>query len=515
MIKEFKYYSETYLSENDIITKIDSEKGKFEIKKSTDNKWEINYHDLNSELFSSVDFSKYIYNEIKNKYFYPMIVEYKNKIINIENKKNILKELNNVTFKYFKKIPQKIKETNHVLKTLKKGLELENLEYEIKESVLYYLFKFDDIKNNQPAKEESETFEIYDGWQIPTFIEYKVEEIENYRKKIYFNESINENKVSRNEIISMFREYLSIPIYEMFEFDFLISGFYILNLNEEIEKIEVNKEIKFYNIITSSKRVLELKKFDENIKNDGRTYDEAVGELFEYLDKMKHKKEINRQEFENFVDEIAFSEKPKIFKTLKWYIETNKIGFLEFLEGERDRIYISEKDILNTLGELFEYSNLKRLSEETNKVDKVKETSKLEFENEEKKLPRKVTENHNDNIYNWLFFLLKKDNNSIFPKKEFLEKIKFLDGFERMRIFNVIKSAVEHDNYCVKFEEGKTIRGYEVIKAFGEMLGIAVEEKVVENVKETEVEEEKKFTPQQLRKKKFLERMKSLEKKEF
>ena len=483
MIKEFKYYSETYLSENDIITKIDSEKGKFEIKKSTDNKWEINYHDLNSKLFSSVDFSKYIYNEIKNKYFYPMIVEYKNKIINIENKKNILKELNNATFEYFKKIPQKIKETNHVLKTLKKGLELENLEYEIKESVLYYLFKFDDIKNNQPAKEESETFEIYDGWQIPTFIEYKVEKIENYRKKIYFKESINENKISLNEIISMFREYLSIPMYEMFEFNFLISGFYILNLNEEIEMIEVNKEIKFYNIITSSKRVLELKKFDENIKNDGRTYDEAVGELFEYLDKMKHKKEINRQEFENFVDEIAFSEKPKIFNTLKWYIETNKIGFLEFLEGERDRIYISEKEILNTLGELFEYSNLKRLSEETNKVDKVKETS--EFKNEEKKLPKKIIENYNDNIYNWLCSLLKKDDKIIFPKNDFLEKIKFLDGFDRMRTFNVIKSAVEHDNYCVKFEEGKIIEGYEVIKAFGEMLGIAIEEKDAENVEET------------------------------
>ena len=510
MIKEFKYYSETYLSENDIITKIDSEKGKFEIKKSIDNKWEINYHDLNSKLFSSVDFSKYIYNEIKNKYFYPMIVEYKNKIINIENKKNILKELNNATFEYFKKIPQKIKETNHVLKTLKKGLELENLEYEIKESVLHYLFKFDNIKNNQPTKEESETSEIYDGWQIPTFIEYKVEKIENYRKKIYFKESINENKISLNETISMFREYLSIPMYEMFEFNFLISGFYILNLNEEIEMIEVNKEIKFYNIITSSKRVLELKKFDENIKKDGRTYDEVVGELFEYLDKMKHKKEINRQEFENFMDEIAFSEKPKIFNTLKWYIETNKIGFLELLEGERDRIYISEKEILNTLGELFEYSNLKRLSEETNKIDKIKETS--EFKNEEKKLPKKIIENYNDNIYNWLCSLLKKDDKIIFPKNDFLEKIKFLDGFDRMRTFNVIKSAVEHDNYCVKFEEDRTIRGYEVIKAFGEMLGIAIEEKDAENVEETEVEEEKKLTPQQLRKKYFLKRMKGEDK---
>ena len=510
MIKEFKYYSETYLSENDIITKIDSEKGKFEIKKSIDNKWEINYHDLNSKLFSSVDFSKYIYNEIKNKYFYPMIVEYKNKIINIENKKNILKELNNATFEYFKKIPQKIKETNHVLKTLKKGLELENLEYEIKESVLYYLFKFYDIKNNQFAKEESETFEIYDGWQIPTFIEYKVEKIENYRKKIYFKESINENKISLNEIISMFREYLSIPMYEMFEFNFLISGFYILNLNEEIEMIEVNKEIKFYNVITSSKRVLELKKFDGNIKNDGRTYDEAVGELFEYLDKMKHKKEINRQEFENFVDEIAFSEKPKIFNTLKWYIETNKIGFLELLEGERDRIYISEKEILNTLGELFEYSNLKRLSEETNKVDKVKETS--EFKNEEKKLPKKIIENYSDNIYNWLCSLLRKDDKIIFPKEEFLERVKLFDEAEKLRTFNVIKLAVEHDNYCVKFEEDKTIRGYEVAKAFGEMLGIEVEDEIVKKIEEKEVEEEKKLTPQQLRKKYFLKRMKGEDK---
>ena len=41
------------------------------------------------------------------------------------------------------------------------------------------------------------------------------------------------------------------------------------------------------------------------------------------------------------------------------------------------------------------------------------------------------------------------------------------------------------------------------------MLGIAVEEEVVENVEETE--EEKKLTPQQLRKKYFLKRMKGSE----
>ncbi len=77
----------------------------------------------------------------------------------------------------------------------------------------------------------------------------------------------------------------------------------------------------------------------------------------------------------------------------------------------------------------------------------------------------------------------------------------------------MIKSAVEHNGYCVKFEEGKMIEGYEVKKVFGEMLGIAVEEGVVEKVEEKEVK--KKLTPQQWRKKKFLERMKKSKKENF
>ena len=89
--------------------------------------------------------------------------------------------------------------------------------------------------------------------------------------------------------------------------------------------------------------------------------------------------------------------------------------------------------------------------------------------------------------------------------------MKLFDEAEKLRTFNVIKSAVEHDNYCVKFEEDKTIRGYEVIKVFGEMLGIEVEYEAVKKMEETEVEKEKKLTPQQLRKKNFLERMKKSE----
>ena len=135
-----------------------------------------------------------------------------------------------------------------------------------------------------------------------------------------------------------------------------------------------------------------------------------------------------------------------------------------------------------------------------------------EEKNVEKKfLLKKTIEQTYDSLRDWLLPLLRKDDKIIFPKEEFLERVKLFDEAEKLRTFNVIKLAVEHDNYCVKFEEDKTIRGYEVIKAFGEMLGITVEEEVAENVEETEVEEEKKLTPQQLRKKNFLERMKKSE----
>ena len=149
------------------------------------------------------------------------------------------------------------------------------------------------------------------------------------------------------------------------------------------------------------------------------------------------------------------------------------------------------------------------MKNEKNKLEKFEETSlKVPIQ-----MSKKLIEQIYNSIRNWLLPLLRKDDKIIFPKEEFLERVKLFDEAEKLRTFNVIKLAVEHESYCVKFEEGKRIRGYEIMKAFGEMLGIDVEEEVAENVEE--VEEEKKLTPQQLRKKKFLERMKKSEEEEF
>ena len=178
-----------------------------------------------------------------------------------------------------------------------------------------------------------------------------------------------------------------------------------------------------------------------------------------------------------------------------------------FIKEETENIESEEK--LDEVKEIIEKDEMLQI--EIPKVEnELTETEKTVF-----KKPKKPIEQTYDSIRNWLLPFLRKDDKIIFPKEEFLERVKLFDEAEKLRTFNVIKSAVEHDNYCVKFEEDKTIRGYEVIKAFGEMLGIAVEEEVVENVEEKEVEieieEEKKLMPQQLRKKYFLKRMKNFE----
>ena len=179
-----------------------------------------------------------------------------------------------------------------------------------------------------------------------------------------------------------------------------------------------------------------------------------------------------------------------------------------FIKEEIENIELEEKS--NEAKEIIEKEEISQI--EIPKVENLNEKELVETKKTVLKKPKKPIEQTYDSIRDWLLPLLRKDDKIIFPKEEFLERVKLFDEAEKLRAFNVIKSAVEHDNYCVKFEENKTIRGYEAIKVFGEMLGIAVEEEIVEKMEETEVEEEKKLTPQQLRKKYFLKRMKGEDK---
>jgi len=183
-----------------------------------------------------------------------------------------------------------------------------------------------------------------------------------------------------------------------------------------------------------------------------------------------------------------------LYNDKKIYILNEKEIFLELQISEKESLFFNEEYFLIGFGIEKETSSL---------ID-----NKIENETEKNKNKKPIEQTY-DSLRNWLLPLLRKDDKILFPKEEFLERMKLFDEAEKLRTFNVIKSAVEYDGYCVKFEEGKIIEGYEVIKAFGEMLGIAVEEETGEKVEEKE--EEKKLTPQQLRKKYFLKRMKNSE----
>ena len=183
-----------------------------------------------------------------------------------------------------------------------------------------------------------------------------------------------------------------------------------------------------------------------------------------------------------------------LYNDKKIYILNEKEIFLELQISEKESLFFNEEYFLIGFGIEKETSSL---------ID-----NKIENETEKNKNKKPIEQTY-DSLRNWLLPLLRKDDKILFPKEEFLERMKLFDEAEKLRTFNVIKLAVEYDGYCVKFEEGKIIEGYEVIKAFGEMLGIAVEEETGEKVEEKE--EEKKLTPQQLRKKYSLKRMKNSE----
>ena len=296
---------------------------------------------------------------------------------------------------------------------------------------------------------------------------------------IYDKQINDENEFEVEYIIQSIPIDEKIPVKLIFKLD-----------EEEKDNIKLNFRMDYYdnrisrNVLVSKVRDLLKKKMSEKMDFDL--------DLFGYyiLDK------------ENFkIKEIKAEQRIKI---------DDKLYEREFfIKEELENVKSEEKS--KGAKEIIEKDKTSQI--EIPKVENLSEKELAEIEKISFKKPKKPIEETFDSIRNWLLPLLRKDDKIIFPKEEFLERIKLFDEAEKLRTFNVIKSAVEHDGYCVKFEEGKTIRGYEVKKIFGEMLGIVVEEEVVEKVeeKEMEMEKEKKLTPQQLRKKKFLERMKEEE----
>ena len=333
-----------------------------------------------------------------------------------------------------------------------------------KKSIFPYLFKINDIKNINNLKLETVSPEIYSGWNIPTITEYTTEKINKETIKINFLEILNEEKSSSLKIKDGLKKALRIPKEENFEFDFIIKGYYIYNTEtDSVEKIEVDKEIKFYNIKTLTKRILEI----EGFKIEGKTYDEIKEEMYKYLNLMKNKEIIDKKEITDFMNKISFLERNRVFETVKSYVEKNRISFLKFDTGE----IRTNEHVLSFFEEnLKKYMKIDNENTKTNleknKEDDIQEIKELSEKDRKEKL--KI-------MYREIFSAINSNGEIIFQIKEFKEKVKLLTKEEKEKLFKNIEFSIPKENCILKLKTNEN-RNYmyskDIIRLFKEILEV-------------------------------------------
>ncbi|WP_304177699.1 hypothetical protein [Leptotrichia trevisanii] len=459
----YKYLSKTTMENKENVIYSKNNNYMIEIIKNNETNYTIN-HRYEEKNDSPINFKVYFYEKIQRE-LNPLEIEYKDGEFFVLNKEFFLEKLNEKTFDYLKKYIFKAKEANQILYSVKESLKYENLEQELEEkSIFPYLFKINDIKNINNLKLETVSPEIYSGWNIPTITEYTTEKINKETIKINFLEILNEEKSSSLKIKDGLKKALRIPKEENFEFDFIIKGYYIYNTEtDSVEKIEVDKEIKFYNIKTLTKRILEI----EGFKIEGKTYDEIKEEMYKYLNLMKNKEIIDKKEITDFMNKISFLERNRVFETVKSYVEKNKISFLKFDTGE---IRTNEHVLLFFEENLKKYMNIDNENTKTNleknKEDDIQEIKELSEKERKEKL--KI-------MYREIFSAINGNEEIIFQMKEFKEKVKLLTKEEKEKLFKNIEFSIPKENCILKLKTNEN-RNYmysrDIIRLFKEILEV-------------------------------------------
>ena len=459
----YKYLSKTTMENKENVIYSKNNNYMIEIIKNNETNYTIN-HRYEEKNDSPINFKVYFYEKIQRE-LNPLEIEYKDGEFFVLNKEFFLEKLNEKTFDYLKKYIFKAKEVNQILYSVKESLKYENLEQELEEkSIFPYLFKINDIKNINNLKLETVSPEIYSGWNIPTITEYTTEKINKETIKINFLEILNEEKSSSLKIKDGLKKALRIPKEENFEFDFIIKGYYIYNTEtDSVEKIEVDKEIKFYNIKTLTKRILEI----EGFKIEGKTYDEIKEEMYKYLNLMKNKEIIDKKEITDFMNKISFLERNRVFETVKSYVEKNKISFLKFDTGE---IRTNEHVLLFFEENLEKYMKIDneniKTNLEKNKEDYIQEIKELSEKDRKEKL--KI-------MYREIFSAINSNGEIIFQIKEFKEKVKLLTKEEKEKLFKNIEFSIPKENCILKLKTNEN-RNYmysrDIIRLFKEILEV-------------------------------------------
>ena len=414
----------------------------------------VDYTDYDTKKYTSSNFFLFFYNEIIEKYFNILQIGKKENTLVIKNKNEISKKIETASFEYFKEYPKKIKDVNFILKEIIKKLKYENFEQELESSSIYpYIFKLEKILTSKKDKIETKSYEVISGYNLPTKINYFQKKFSKNKIMINFEEKIDEKKVSCASLIEEFRNFLNISKSFPFKFDFIIRGYYIYDIvKNNILKIEIIKEVKFFQSNIISKRVLVQEDFNE--KNIEKTYDEI-------------KEVIDKKEITDFINKISFLERNRVFETVKSYVEKNKISFLKFDTGE---IRTNEHVLL------FFEENLKKYMKIDNENTKINLEKNNEAEIQEiKELSEKERKEKLKIMYREIFSAINSNGEIIFQNKEFKEKVKLLTKEEKEKLFKNIEFSIPKENCILKLKTNEN-RNYmyskDIIRLFKEILEV-------------------------------------------
>ena len=265
---------------------------------------------------------------------------------------------------------------------------------------------------------------------------------------------------------------------------------------------------------------------------DGKTeilkgYDENRNLIFEgfMYNGKKHGKYLRYYDSGELEEEGEYKE-GLLENEVKTYDKNGNLRYITtYSEDEVIKKYDAYTDITRYYG-----NNLENLSE---KETKEQENKILDSQNTKTSVPSKETkpeltqeqinkleaDKKFTEIQNWLstgeegFFgsgVLRQGN--IFPLKKFIERIENFDADLKKRVYEYVKSYLESYLETVTFDTKGKYEIEEALKIFSNIMGLSIQDEHVKENEKTKIEKEKKLTPQQLRKKYFLKRMKGEDK---
>ena len=428
--------------------------------------------------YTTKNFYIFLYEKIVKKYFKILTINYKNSF-NITNKEKILNKLIQDKFNYFKKYPNKIKVVNNVLKDIEKKLKFENFEQEMEEkSFIPYIFKIDKFFKYKSEKLKGKTLEIFSNLEVPSIINYKIENTKHDIIKIKFSETLDFDIIDLEKLKLDLNKIINIEKNKNLEFEFLIEGYYFYNVKLKIiEKINIIKNLRFGNLNIFTNRIVNMVKFKNTISEEEeklfdiseneKSYYKLYLEILKYLEDLKNKKIINKSKIIRVLAQIPLEFKRELLSKIINSINKDKIIIIKFDTGE---IRTNEHVLLFFEENLKKYMKIDNENTKTNleknKKDDIQEIKELSEKDRKEKL--KI-------MYREIFSAINSNGEIIFQIKEFKEKVKLLTKEEKEKLFKNIEFSIPKENCILKLKTNEN-RSYmysrDIIKLFKEILEI-------------------------------------------